>query len=549
MNLKLRTKILSLIGIFVMIIVVIGFFAVWTVQDKVISAAMEKLKGDLAMGRLLLEEKVRGEWSIRDGKLCKGDVIMNDNFSIVDTIGGATGDTVTIFQGDTRVATNVKTAEGKRAVGTQAAPNVVETTLKKGELYLGKAQVVGVWNQTAYEPIKNTRGEMLGMFYVGVPNTRYDQVVKEITARLVLFSTVGLLIVLVLGFYIIRTTVKPINAVIEGLTEGVDQVASGSSQVSAASQSLAEGASEQAAGLEETSSSIEEMTSMTKQNAANASEADTLMKDTSRVVEEANHSMTELTESMKEISGASEETAKIIKTIDEIAFQTNLLALNAAVEAARAGEAGAGFAVVADEVRNLAMRAAEAAKNTSNLIEGTVKKIKNGSDIVSKTYEAFSKVETGAKKVGELVGEISAASNEQAQGIEQINKAVAEMDKVVQQNAASAEEAASAAAEMNSQTTTMNDFVGELTALVRGRKNGGGDFQGTDLPSSVSHDSGNGKGSKVGRSGLPSFKSPVPRVRAAFDHNAQGKKMTLAGTKGSQPEQVIPLKEGDFKEF
>ncbi len=165
-----------------------------------------------------------------------------------------------------------------------------------------------------------------------------------------------------------------------------------SGQVSSASQQLAAGSSEQAASIEETSSSLEEMSSMTSQNADNAGCADNLMKEVNQVVGQANASMTELTTSMAHISQASEETSKIIKTIDEIAFQTNLLALNAAVEAARAGEAGAGFAVVADEVRNLAMRAADAAKNTADLIEGTVKKVSDGSDLVTKTNDAFTLV-------------------------------------------------------------------------------------------------------------------------------------------------------------
>ena len=184
----------------------------------------------------------------------------------------------------------------------------------------------------------------------------------------------------------------------------------------------------------------------------------------------ATSSMGRLNNSMVEISKASEETSKIIKTIDEIAFQTNLLALNAAVEAARAGEAGAGFAVVADEVRNLAMRAAEAAKNTANLIEGTVKKVKDGTEIVEKTSAEFAKVSNSAGKMGELVGEIAAASREQAQGIEQINKAVSEMDKVVQRNASNAEESAAASEEMNAQAGQMKVFVGDLQSLVEGSR-------------------------------------------------------------------------------
>ncbi|MGV8075237.1 MAG: methyl-accepting chemotaxis protein [Syntrophobacteraceae bacterium] len=267
---------------------------------------------------------------------------------------------------------------------------------------------------------------------------------------------------------------RVIKRVSLNLGEAGDQIALASGQVSSASQSLAEGASEQAAGIEETSSSIEEMSSMTKQNADNAHQANALMVEGGMIITEADQSMQELIQSMGELSTASDQTAKIVKTIDEIAFQTNLLALNAAVEAARAGEAGAGFAVVADEVRNLAMRAAEAAKNTASLIEVTVKKIKQGSEIAGKTKEAFGRVSVSARKVGELVGEIAAASQEQRQGIEQINKAVAEMETVVQGNAGSAEETASASEEMNAQAVQMKEFVRALVAVVEGGGMNGG---------------------------------------------------------------------------
>ena len=206
---------------------------------------------------------------------------------------------------------------------------------------------------------------------------------------------------------------------------------------------LSEAASRQAASLEETSSSMEEMTSMTLQNANNTAQANQLMTEAAEVIRTAETSINELTGSMKEIAEASGQTQKIIKTIDEIAFQTNLLALNAAVEAARAGESGAGFAVVAEEVRNLALRAAESAKNTSALIEAIVNKVRKGETLVSGAYEAFQAVTARSSKVVRLVAEVAAASNEQSQGVDQINRALADMNVVTQQNAASAEELAS----------------------------------------------------------------------------------------------------------
>lgn len=360
---------------------------------------------------------------------------------------------------------------------------------------------------------------------------------------------VGLIVALIAGsltaFVITRGITRAISRVVEGLSEGAEQVASASNQVSSASQSLAEGSSEQAASIEETSSSLEEMSSMTRQNADNANQADTLMKEANQVVITANQSMGDLTRSMEEISKASEETSKIIKTIDEIAFQTNLLALNAAVEAARAGEAGAGFAVVADEVRNLAMRSADAAKNTANLIEGTVKQVKDGGELVSRTNENFGEVARSSAKVGELVAEIAAASSEQAQGISQVNTAVNEVDKVTQQNAANAEESASAAEEMNAQAVQMKQFVAELVALV-GTSNHAKPVHGSTsgnmrakhqeqprnsaLHLSLKHSpTGNGNGNG--------------KIRAASKQT-----MSIGAMKPKAAEEIIPL-DRDFEDF
>jgi len=342
--------------------------------------------------------------------------------------------------------------------------------------------------------------------------------------------TIGLLV----AYFVTRSIARPIFRVIEGMSEGAAQVSSAAGQVASASQQLAEGSSAQAAAIEETSSSLEEMSAMTKQNADHAAQADHLMKDASAVVRKANQSMEQLTGSMAEISNASAETSKIIKTIDEIAFQTNLLALNAAVEAARAGEAGAGFAVVADEVRNLAMRAAEAARNTAALIEGTVKRVKEGSALVTGTSQAFAEVAASTAKVGGIVAEIAAASGEQAEGIGQINKAVTDMDKITQQNAANAEESASASEEMNAQAGQLKAYVAELGAIVGGA--GGGCVR-------------------------PPSKNAIKKKRGAIAGSGD-RAVALSGSKGGRenrpavagrevrPDQVISLENDDrFKEF
>ena len=290
--------------------------------------------------------------------------------------------------------------------------------------------------------------------------------IKSIRNQFIIMGVVIAGIAFVTAILMSLQIARPIRRVVEGLTEGAEQVSSASGQISQASQQVAQGSGEQASGIEETSSSLEEIASMTKQNASNAGEANGLMSEVGGLVNKGKESMDRLNAAIEEIKRSSDATSRIVKTIDEIAFQTNLLALNAAVEAARAGDAGKGFAVVAQEVRNLAQRAGEAARNTAALIEGSVKNADQGVSVASETAKVLKEVTSSVQKVSELVSEIAAASKEQAQGIEQVATAVAQMNQVTQANAANSEESASASEELNAQVEQVDSMIQELVAIA-----------------------------------------------------------------------------------
>jgi methyl-accepting chemotaxis protein len=338
-----------------------------------------------------------------------------------------------------------------------------------GELRKGLDELVAMQLKRIEETNQRIKGR------VSRTDTESGKVVTTLRWLVVVFTAIGgitIAVLVLLGWGISRSIIGPIRAVIGKLTDTATVTAQASNEASLSSQSLAEGASQQAASLQETSSSLEEMASMTRANSEHAGQADKLAADAMNLAGNITDAMAKMRQAIGEIKTASDQTAKIIKTIDEIAFQTNLLALNAAVEAARAGEAGRGFAVVAEEVRNLAQRSAAAARDTSTLIAESQGKAASGVQASEEVGRILSQVNDTIEKVGVLVSQVNAASREQSQGVEQINASVMQIDHVTQSVAAHAESTANASLQLTGQAQELLQAVALLSAMIGGRNDG-----------------------------------------------------------------------------
>ena len=335
-----------------------------------------------------------------------------------------------------------------------------------GEFDKAKAVVLGANRERMHEARELAEGiikrQEAGIAHAKEAAHATNRNNQAATAALLLLSTIAIAAV----GWVVRRIVMSLRSRTNEVMEGAEMVTAAASQLSTASQQLSQGATEQAASLEETSASLEEMAAMTRQNAEHAGEVVALMASADDSVAHSNAALEAMVRSMHEIQDSSRKVAQIIKTIDEIAFQTNILALNAAVEAARAGESGMGFAVVADEVRSLAQRSAQAARDTATLIEVAVARTGEGTTRVTEVATAFASITESVTRARGLVDQVSTASRQQSQGIDQISQAVSQMEKVTQTTAATAEESAAASEELDAQAQTSRQVAAELEQMV-----------------------------------------------------------------------------------
>jgi len=489
-------------------------FVVKSVHAEIIDFAKDKIKNDINLFETLLDHRYPGAWQIRNGNLYKGNVKLNGNYEPVDYFSSHSGNTATIFQGDTRISTSVKNEKGERAVGTKVDPKVAEAVLKQGRDYFGTADILGKEYVTAYRPIKDENGKIIGMIYTGIPLSSLDIIKKRITLEiglpnflLLLFIMATILLttrwvklldktaefasriaegdmtvsVVAGGTTELQKMQKALNNMVSSLRQTVavimdnanklvnivEQLSQSTNQSAAAATETASTASEIAANVERVATNSERVFGEVKNVSDDAQRSSKLLSDAKIQTNQLQKSFDDIATAVQRLYERMNNIAQVSQTITDIAEQTNLLALNAAIEAARAGEAGRGFAVVAEEVRKLAKNSAGAAKKIMDTVfelENEMTEVVNTADHNAAVVGESVKVINNA--VDSLTAIISRVEN-LADKVQEIQEAISQVNTAVQGIAAAAEEQSAINEEISASAEMLNNMAAELNEQVQ----------------------------------------------------------------------------------